>query len=394
MTVLRVCGLMSGTSVDGIDVAIVDFALGPGAVLSARIVAVADVAYEPGLRERLLAVIAGPGAAAEEFVRLHADVGASFGAAAAIVIAGLGDGRPAVVASHGQTVHHAVAPDGRVLGTWQLGDPARIAARCGAPVVADLRAADIAMGGQGAPLAPMLDLLLLASLPGHPVAVNLGGIANISVPGRDGRPTLGYDTGPANALIDEVVQRRTGRAFDRDGALAAGGTVDPDLLAAMLAQQYFARRPPKSTGKELFGPDWLEQFPRAGDLADADLVATLTELTATTVAEAVRHAGADRLLCSGGGWRNLHLRTRLAALLPNVRVGGFAEIGVDEDAKEALLVALIGWLTVHGLPANLPSVTGAERAVVLGSVTDPQGRGVAGLEPHPVMPSALVVEAA
>jgi anhydro-N-acetylmuramic acid kinase len=362
---VRVCGLISGTSTDGIDAALVDFALHED-VLTARVLATRCDPYRADLRDRLLAALPPGSPGAAEVCRLDQEVGQAFAGTAASLI---GNDSCDVVCSHGQTVYHDVGPDGRVTGTLQLGQPAWIAERTGLPVVADLRAADIAAGGQGAPLVPILDELLLADLPGDPVAVNLGGIANISVLTRPGRPGSGFDTGPANALIDAAVFAGTGRPFDQDGALAARGRVDARLLADLLTEQYYRRSPPKSTGKELFGSAYLDAYPRAGELTLPDLVATLTELTARTVADAVLESGAERAVFSGGGWRNPVLRQRILASLPGLDVQGFSDLGVDEDSKEALLVALIGWLTVHGLPGNVPTVTGARRAVVLGSVT-------------------------
>ena len=372
---MRVCGLISGTSTDGIDAALVDFALHED-VLTARVLAARSDPYRADLRDRLLGALppASPGAA--ELCRLDQEVGQAFAETAAILI---GNDSCDVICSHGQTVYHDVGRDGRVIGTLQLGQPAWIAERTGLPVVADLRAADIAAGGQGAPLAPILDELLLADLPGNPVAVNLGGIANISVLTRPGRPGSGFDTGPANALIDAVVFAATGRPFDRDGALAEQGRVDEELFADLLDEPYYRRSPPKSTGKELFSGAYLHGYPRSGELDLPDLVATLTELTARTVADAVLQSGADRAVFAGGGWRNPVLRQRILAYLPGVEVLGYGGLGVDEDAKESLLVALIGWLTWHGLPGNVPAVTGARRPAVLGSVTP----GRSGAVPRP-----------
>ena len=362
---MRVCGLISGTSTDGIDAALVDFALHED-VLTARVLATRSDPYRADLRDRLLAALPPGSPGAAEVCRLDQEVGQAFADTAASLI---GNDSCDVVCSHGQTVYHDVGPDGQVMGTLQIGQPAWIAERMGLPVVADLRAADIAAGGQGAPLVPILDELLLADLPGDPVAVNLGGIANISVLTRPGRPGSGFDTGQGNALIDAAVFAGTGRSFDQDGALAARGRVDARLLADLLTEPYYRRSPPKSTGKELFGSAYLDAYPRAGELALPDLVATLTELTARTVADAVLESGAERAVFSGGGWRNPVLRQRILTSLPGVDVLGFSDLGVDEDSKEALLVALIGWLTVHALPGNVPAVTGARRAVVLGSVT-------------------------
>jgi len=384
---VRVCGLISGTSTDGIDAALVDFVLHDD-VLTAHVLATRSDPYRADLRDRLLAALPPGSPGAAELCRLDQEVGQAFAETAATLI---GNDSCDFVSSHGQTLYHDVGPSGRVTGTLQLGQPAWIAERTGLPVVADLRAADIAAGGQGAPLVPILDELLLADLPGNPVAVNLGGIANISVLTRPGRPGSGFDTGPANALIDAAVFAATGQPYDRDGKLSQQGRVDADLLADLLAEPYYRRSPPKSTGKELFSSAYLDAYPRSGELALPDVVATLTELTARTVADAVLRSGADRAVFSGGGWRNPVLRKRILANLSGVEALGYSELGVDEDTKEALLGALIGWLTWHGLPGNVPAVTGARRPVVLGSVTPGRSGSVPGPKEAVSAPVRMVV---
>jgi anhydro-N-acetylmuramic acid kinase len=359
---VKVLGLISGTSHDGIDAAVVDFAL-EGDVLHGRVTATASTPYDPALRARLRAALPPAATTLAEVCALDTLIGQAFAEAAAAA--------PPVdaVCSHGQTVYHWVDQHGvdgtRALGTLQIGQPAWIAERLGVPVVADVRIRDITAGGQGAPLVSYLDTLLLAGLPGRPAALNLGGIANITLPGR-----LAWDTGPANALIDAAVLRTGAHpaGFDVDGALAARGRVDDDLLADLLAEPYYRLPPPKTTGKELFHDGYLDAA-LARPIEPADLIATLTALTARTVADAVRSAEADTLVVSGGGAANPTLMRMLGAELPGVRLVPSVELGAPRDAKEAIAFALIGWQTLHGLPATLPACTGASGARILGTIT-------------------------
>ena len=375
---MRILGMISGTSHDAIDAAVVSFTAGPGGVLAGRIEYTAGAAYPPELRERLIAALPPAAVGFDVACELDTLIGQAFAAVAADALAAHaavpGAGPVDAICSHGQTVFHWVE-QGTARGTLQLGQPAWIAEATGRPVISDVRAADIAAGGQGAPLVPVLDRLLLEPLRAggrRAAALNLGGIANLTVcaPGAD---PVAWDIGPANALIDAVVTA-SGDApgtFDRDGALAAAGTVVPELLAELLAEPYYAQPAPKSTGKELFHLGYVSAAVRRAAAAPAlpDLVATLTELTARTVADAVRAAGLSVVVASGGGVRNPVLMRRLAALLPGVRMTVTDELGVPSDAKEAVAFALIGWATLHGLPGSVPSCTGASGPRVLGRVT-------------------------
>lgn len=374
---MRVLGMISGTSHDGIDVAIVDFAR-EGDAVRARIEHTASVPYAPELRSRLLAALPPAPVGFDIVCELDTAIGQAFAEAAAEALgehAAAGPGRPVdLICSHGQTVFHWVE-GGHARGTLQLGQPAWIAERTGLPVVSDVRAADIAAGGHGAPLVPVLDRILLAPAVGRgerAAALNLGGIANVTVCAPGEQP-VAWDIGPANALIDAVVTAspEVAEGFDRDGALAASGSVDETLLAALLDEPYYALPAPKSSGKELFHLAYVEEKVRAAgtEPALADLVATLTELTARTVADAVSAAGAELLIASGGGVRNPVLLARIAELLPGVAVRPSDALGVPSDDKEAVAFALIGWATAHGLPANVPSCTGASGPRVLGRVT-------------------------
>jgi anhydro-N-acetylmuramic acid kinase len=293
-----------------------------------------------------------------------------------------------LVCSHGQTVFHGV--DGAdVWGTLQLGQPAWIAEAVGAPVIADVRTADVAASGQGAPLVPLLDRLLAADAIGPVAFLNLGGIANVTLVDPAG-PLGAFDIGPANALVDAAMltHPETPAAYDVDGRAAARGTVVPDLLETLLAEPYYARPAPRTTGKELFNASYVERH--RGCLAGDDLVATLTELTVRTVADALRPLGAGRVVVSGGGVRNPVMRQGIAAALAPVPVISSDELGVPADLKEALAFALIGWHSYHRLPASIPAATGASGARVLGSVTPCAGRTDRGPE-LAAAPSRLVL---
>lgn len=365
---MRVLGLMSGTSVDAIDVAVCDIdATGGAAPPVIDVVAHREVPWVPEVRRRILALLPPNPTDIEEVCRLDQLIGQAFAEAARSTMAEVPGVE--VVASHGQTVFHDVV-DGRAHGTLQLGQPAWIAEATGVPVVSDLRAADIAAGGQGAPFVSILDALWFADRP--TAVVNLGGIANVTIV-RDGHCVVSGDTGPANCLMDAVVQRATGEACDRDGALAAAGQVDQALLERLLAHPWLALPMPRSTGREVFSLDWLDAQ-QASDLTLPDLVATLAEFTARTLLDQVDRHPVERIVVSGGGSHNPVLMRRLAA---SHEVATVDALGLPGDAKEAVLIALLGWLTVTGRPgvatdAHSRALTGARRPVVLGRVTPAQ----------------------
>lgn len=381
---VRVLGLMSGTSHDGIDGAVVEFTE-DGEGLTGRVLAHVSEGYEPALRERLVAALPPAPTTLAELTRLDTHIGQAFAqvAARAVARAGAVD----LVASHGQTVFHWVEPGSEggvgggpvVHGTLQLGQPAWIAEAAGAPVLADVRARDIAAGGQGAPLVGLLDELLLADrmrAGARPAALNLGGIANVSV--VEAKGVRAWDTGPANALMDAAVQERRAhpKGYDADGALASAGAADAVLLEALLAEPYYRQAPPKSTGKELFHLPYLRAvIARTGreGLALEDLIATLAELTVRTVAQDLREAAVSEVYVSGGGAKNPVIMSGLRSALPGVQICTSTDLGVGEQEKEALLMALLGWYAWHGLPANLPTATGARGLRLLGSWTPGPG---------------------
>jgi anhydro-N-acetylmuramic acid kinase len=286
-----------------------------------------------------------------------------------------------LVGSHGQTVWHRPPASGDRGATLQLGDPATIAERVGAPVISDFRTRDMAAGGHGAPLVPWVDQALFA-LPDRARALqNIGGIANVSwVPPRSsGEPVFAFDTGPGNALIDAAVEFATDgkMSFDLDGRLAARGTVDESLLAELLGHPYFQLSPPKSTGREAFGRPMVHRLVEAvgpeGDADWLDLVATLTELTARSIAEAyerwVLPRGVSEVVVTGGGALNPTIMARLGQLLAPLPVLDGGTLGVEAGAKEALAFAMLAWAHVHGVPANAPAATGAIGPRILGSYT-------------------------
>lgn len=361
--VTRVVGLMSGTSHDAIDAAVVDLHAEDDTLVVHPLGMISEP-YDPALRTALTQALPPAATSLAAVARLDTLIGQAFAATAARAIAEIGGGRADLVVSHGQTVYHWVQ-EGTALGTLQLGQPAWIAELTGCTVVADLRARDIAAGGQGAPLVSMIDALWLAGR--SAAAVNLGGIANATLVRPDAEP-IAFDTGPANALIDAAVSEITGGAerFDADGARAARGRVDDGVLGRLLAEPYYALPAPKSTGKELFHTGYLTRVLDGATLAPDDLVATLTALTARTVADAV--GGVDEVILAGGGTRNPTLVAMIRAALPATVVSLSDEHGLSSAAKEAIAFAVLGLLTVHGMCATLPSCTGARHASVLGAI--------------------------
>jgi anhydro-N-acetylmuramic acid kinase len=369
----RVIGLISGTSLDGVDAAVVDLRLADGTVELAP-VGHRENAYAPGLRDALLAALPPGSCDAGQLCRLDTEVGQAFAAAAADALADIAGGRADLVASLGQTVFHWV-DGGRCLGTLQIGQPAWIAERTGLPVVADLRSRDVTAGGHGAPLAAVLDQLWLSGSEEIVAALNIGGIANITVVVPEA-PPLAFDTGPGNALLDAAARMISDGVWqqDIDGELAAQGTVRKDLLGALLADAYYVKPAPKSTGKEHFNGDYLRvALDSVPHVAAVDLLATLVELTAVSIADACRGRGVGRVVASGGGVHNPVLMAALRRRLDPVPVVTSDSLGLPTGAKEAYLAALLGFLTWHGVAANAPSATGAAGPRLLGSITPGAG---------------------
>jgi len=370
---LRVAGLMSGTSADGVDAAIVDIA--PGRV---RVVAFATIPYRPALRRQVLDLAHAETARVDDLCRLNFALGEVF-ADALMRLAKrnrIALGSIDLVGSHGQTVRHL--PRGRIRSTLQLGEPSVIAERTGIPTVADFRPRDLAAGGQGAPLVPFADYFLFRDRRKARAVQNIGGIANVTflAPGAGPEKIIAFDTGPGNMVVDRAAERATRgrRRFDSGGRLARRGRVDAALLAELMRHPYLRRRPPKSTGREAFGrafADRLYDRARRRNLAPADIVATATAWTAETIADAYRRflpRAPDEVIVSGGGARNPALVHLLAEAVAPARVRLSDELGVDADAKEAVAFAILAWATVRGQANNVPSATGAKRKVVLGKI--------------------------
>lgn len=364
---------MAGTSLDGVDAALVRFV---GDRPDAALVAFRTVPYDAALRDRLLALIAG--GATREVALLHVELGRRLAEAARDVIgtAGFRPADVAFVASHGQTVWHEPG-----VATLQLGDPAVIAEALGVAVVSDFRSRDVAAGGQGAPLVPMADALLFASADHGRILLNVGGMANVTwVPaGGALEDVIAFDTGPGVAVLDAVTRlARPDLRYDADGALARAGRADDALVADLLRDPYFEAPPPKSTGRERFGPDVARRIREAvGDrpgASDADAVATALRLTVRSIAEQIERwlpAGAVEVVASGGGTRHPVLLEELRRALAPRRVVPFDELYFDGDAKEAVAFALLGWLTLRQRPGNVPHATGARGWRVLGVVSAP-----------------------
>lgn len=356
-------GLMSGTSMDAVDAAVVDFS---GA--QPHVIAALARPIEDSVRQELLSLCtAGP----NEIVRVHqADyrVGVWFADATLEIlkVAGLRARDVRAIGSHGQTVRHD--PHAPHPYSLQIGNPFEIRERTGITVVTDFRRADMAVGGQGAPLVPGFHHAIFAHLTHTRVIVNIGGMANITVL-VPGAPVVGYDTGPGNVLLDAWFELHRDARCDLGGAWAASGHVIPALLQRLQADPYFATPPPKSTGREYFNMAWLAPQIDA-EWADVDVQTTLTELTATTIANAILdQAPATReVLVCGGGVHNEFLMQRLQAQLPRASVNSTALYNVDPDFVEAVTFAWLAARTLSGQPGNLTHVTGARHPVVLGAI--------------------------
>lgn len=363
-------GLISGTSTDGIDTAIVRFG---DDGRSAELLFGRTYAWPSDLRARLVELgQRGVELTLDDIGELDTRIGRIFADAAAHALrdSGIARTRIAAIGSHGQTLRHR--PQGDHPFTMQLGDPNLIAETCGVRVVADFRRRDVAAGGHGAPLLPALHAALLTAPQEQRAVVNLGGIANITLlpPTSEAHGEVrGFDTGPANALMDAWCLRHTGAGYDRDGAFALSGRVDTALLSKLLQEPWFSLPAPKSTGRDQFHLGWLERH-LSGQESPPDVQATLLALTARTVADALNAAqpGTARLIACGGGVHNPALMRALAATLPRVTVESSAAHGLDPDLVEAMGFAWLARQTVLGLPGNLPSVSGAKGPRVLGAI--------------------------
>ncbi|MFE4195688.1 anhydro-N-acetylmuramic acid kinase [Paenarthrobacter sp. NPDC056912] len=371
---MRIIGMMSGTSYDAIDAVAVDVSR-DGDALALTLLGAVSESYPDELRADVAAQLPPATSSMEQVCKLDTRIGQAFARLAARANDELCEGRADLIASHGQTMFHWV-DSGQVKGTLQLGEPAWIAEATGCTVVSNFRTRDVAAGGQGAPLVSLFDTLWLRGLPGMPVALNLGGIANITVASG---ASVAFDTGPANALIDAAVTSMTGgrQHYDHDGELGARGNVSTALLTGLLAEPYYGLPAPKSTGKELFHLPYVEKAMEATGtlgLPIEDVVATLVALTARTVADAVRAVGGTSVVASGGGTQNPTLMRALGDELGMPGAAGAElltsdQLGLPSSAKEAAAFAVLGYLTVHNFPGTVASCTGARHAGILGSIT-------------------------
>lgn len=392
---MRIIGLMSGTSADGMDAAVVEISGGPTR-WRWKLLGFRCIPWQLELRAAILDACR-PDAPLQQITALHYRLGSAFAEAAreAADAAGIALSQVDAIASHGQTVWHQPTPleiaGVGATGTLQLGDANVIAAETGCVVVADFRAADMALGGQGAPLVPFADFVLFRSARETRAVQNLGGIANVTFLRKGGTldDVRAFDTGPGNMVIDALARRVTeGRLqYDAAGALAARGQVNEPLLRELLAYPYFSAPPPKSTGREAFGTDYAAQFYQEAQrhaCSDADTLATATALTAETIARAYHNwllpcSPLDTVILGGGGVQNPTLVRMLSERLAPARVTTHAVFGLPDEAKEAVAFALLGYETLHGRPSNVPAATGARAQAVLGKIAfPPNGRAKPG----------------
>jgi len=375
-----VAGVMSGTSADGVDVAICRIAPGAreGDGPRVRLIGLLETAYPRAVRVAVLRVMEGEALTATELSRLNWRLGEIYADCVekAAEIFGV---RVGLVGCHGQTVHHEARA--RVRSTWQMGEAAVVAERMRCPVVSDFRPADVAAGGEGAPLVPMLDWCLFRSAKVGRVLLNLGGIANVTAIQAGGglEDVMAFDTGPGNMVVDHCMERIFGRAYDKNGSVARRGRVLRGMVERLMRERYFAVQPPKSCGREEFGAGFAARFLKMCKGArPEDVIATATALTAESVVGAYRDFVRERLreaktevFVAGGGARNGTLMGMLREGFAemSVRVRAMEELGVPAQAKEGVAFALLAWLTWNRRVGNVPAATGASRAVVLGKVS-------------------------
>ncbi len=390
---MLIVGLMSGTSADGIDAALVRID-GDSSNPTIKVEAFQTAPWSPDIRAAILALSAGSGSP-RDLSEMRVRLAEGFAAATNSLLdfAGIAPSQVAVIGCHGQTVRHDPPATGARGFTLQLLDPATLAELTGIPVVDDFRAADMAAGGEGAPLVAWPDAVLFGHPTNRRAVLNLGGIANVSLlsPASNGGPAvtgLAFDVGPANVLMDVAIERATAGAetHDASGLRAGKGTVDEALLEELLADPFFRQAPPRSTGREHFGPELVDRLIAdrgliAGEQPAGwdDLLATFAELTVRAIGQAfdehLTPSGVDEVLVAGGGVHNAHLMTRIAKVLaPLPVVAARDQLGLDPDAREAVAFALLGWAFLNGVPGNVPGATGARGARVLGSWTPSTAR--------------------
>jgi len=390
----HVVGMMSGTSLDGVDTALVEIDTDEsGAIAAVNMKAFHYAPYSAELRDRLIRLCAVDTARLDELVVTHFGVSEWYAHSVHMLLqsAGMKPTDIDVVSMHGQTIWHAPersefpGPTGPVAvrSTLQIGEAAVVSERTGIPVIGNLRARDMAAGGEGAPLAPYLDRILFGRPDGGVIVQNIGGIGNATVlPAvRTGGEVYAFDTGPGNMVVDALIREHTGGAmqYDDEGAIAAAGTVCDELVRLFYdSDGFFRRLPPKSTGREVYGSEFAARFlaeGRARQLSFEDIAASATAFTAMTIVKSYEdfvfgRTGIEEVIVSGGGAHNRTMLSMMRKLLPHgVKLSVTADHGISDDAREAIAFAVLGHLSLMGEPGNLPAVTGAGRPVILGSLT-------------------------
>jgi len=357
-------GVMSGTSLDGIDCVLVNF---NGQKM--QLIASLHTAYPKALRDKLIQLCQSFTVNVKDLGCLHTELGELYSKAIMALLNNTKISAKKVIAigNHGQTIYHL--PEGKFPFTMQIGNAAVIAARTGIDVIADFRSIDMAFGGQGAPLVPAFHAAVFAKKNKNVAVVNIGGMSNVTLIPASGKVS-GFDTGPGNVLMDLWIQAHKRQAYDKNGSWAKSGQVHPQLLTALLAEAFFKQKPPKSTGRELFNTEWLKsKLVKFKNLAAEDVQATLLELTAQSITMALKLARfkADGLFICGGGAYNQALLQRIKTLNPGTYVDTTNKLGIEPSWVEAMAFAWLAKQTVEGKPGNLPSVTGAKQACVLGA---------------------------
>mgnify|MGYP005847575969 CR=1 FL=1 len=373
---MKILGMISGTSVDGIDLALIDLVEPSNQQIQIELLAAHTYPYPEQLRHEILQVCAAAPRTFSQIDQLDRAIAQTFAQAAQDLIK-TSQLTPALIASHGQTLFHQ-PPTPTQLGTsWQLGKGELIAHHTNITTISNFRAADLALGGEGAPLVPIVDWLLLTDPHHHRCIQNIGGISNFTyLPANaTADQVIGCDNAPGNVLIDLATQRFFNQPYDRNGELASQGQIDQNLIQTWLQEPYLQLPPPKSTGRELFTPAYLNHLiSQAPSLSPHDLLACLTEFTAQAIAQSYQRflpQPPDQVYICGGGSRNLYLQTRLTSLLAPSQVFSTDTLNLDPNFKEAIAFAVLGYLRLQHLPGNLPRVTGAKRATPLGEIHHP-----------------------
>ena len=366
---MKILGVMSGTSFDGIDSALCDFNI-VGDEIQIQLLHFETSNYADEVRNRIVEAMPPLTTTMFDVCVLDTVIGQSFASAAQRAISN-SKVEPDLIVSHGQTMFHWIDENNKARGTLQLGEPTWIAEGTGVQVLSNIRSRDLTVGGHGAPLVSVLDQLLLSDSKTPQGALNLGGISNITITSESMDP-IAYDIGPANGLMDAAIAAYTSgkTTYDKDGQLAAAGVVDQKLLAEFLKHPYYEIKAPKSTGKEIFHlPYLLEILGPTQNWVIEDVLATLLEVTVETVAQEVEKYALSSLYVAGGGAANKQLMKRMQERLSNCTILSISELGISTQSKEAIAFALIGFLSMHGLPGQIPSCTGASGGRVLGSLT-------------------------